>query len=106
MKSFKNWLSVNGDLFWEMTNLKTADTSHIHLEPVGEDFDRDSAEEDCRYAVERNFDYSSFYENEGIYEFPEDDPDFQTPTVEIWEEDHPEPESSDYEDEEDPNTTT
>ena len=102
--SFKNWLSLNGDFFWEMTNLKTADTSNVHLEPTGTDFDRYDAEQDCRRSVERNFDYSSFYEDEGIYEFPEDDPEFTTPTVEKWEEDHPEPESSDYEDEEEFNS--
>ena len=98
MNDFKYWLSKNGDLFWEMTNLKTADTSHIVLEPTGSDFDRSSVEDDCRRKVERYFDTSSYYED--IYEDPEDDPDFDGVTVEKWDEDNPEPDDKDYEDKE------
>jgi len=98
MNDFKYWLSKNGDLFWEMTNLKTADTSHIVLEPTGSAFDRDSVEDDCRRKVERYFDTSSYYED--IFDDPEDDPNFDGVTIEKWEEDNPEPDDKDYEDKE------
>lgn len=97
MDSLKNWLAAHGDFFWEMTNLKTADTSHIHLEPVGDDFDESEAEDECRRQVERNFDYTSYYENEGVYDSHEDDPDFDGVTIDKWEDDHPRPDGEDYE---------
>jgi hypothetical protein len=95
--SLKEWLAAHGDFFWEMTNLKTADTSHIHLEPTGEDFDEEAAEEECRNRVERNFDYSSYYQEEGVYDSYDDDPDFNGVTIDQWEDDHPRPDGEDYE---------
>lgn len=97
MDSLKEWLAAHGDLFWEMTNLKTADTSHIHLEPTGEDFDEEAAEEECRNQIERNFDYSGYYEDEGVYESHDDDPDFKAVTIEDWEDDNPRPDGDDFE---------
>jgi hypothetical protein len=93
--NFKEWLSDNGDLFWEALDPSKMDVSKIHLEPMVDEFDEDDAQRECERDA-RYFDDSEYYS--GVYDNWEDDPDFEAPiTVDSWEDDNPEPEKEDFE---------
>ena len=96
--NFKEWLSDNGELFWESLDPNKMDVSNVHLEPENIEFDEDDARRDCE-REHRYWDDSDYYND--IYDDWRDDPNFEAPiTVDDWEEDNPEPESEDFENEE------
>lgn len=91
--NFRGWFDNNFDL-WEMTGIANMDTSHITFQPI-DSFDEEDARTECERDAEHNFDYSDY--NDGIYDEPEDDPDFSALTAEDWVLDNPKPERSDFE---------
>lgn len=100
--SFKNWLQSEEShdicYFWEMVDLKSADTSHINFTKITNEFDENAAQSDCEDEVEHYFDESEFTQD--IYDDYTDDPNFSTINAEEWEEGNPPPERSDFENDE------
>lgn len=98
METFKNWLH-RSEMFEEMTNLKTADTSHVQLDPFGEDFNEKQAREQCLEKMTNEVDIDDYYHRYGVYDDITDDLDFSAQTVEDWEDENPEPIAEDFDDE-------
>ena len=90
---FKDWLKDNDTPFWEMIDIAKVDVSDVELE-VGGEFDEEEAIGECEREIYDWFDESEYFSN--IYDDPSDDPEFDTPTVEDWEDDNPMPERDGY----------
>ncbi len=95
---FKDWLKDNDTPFWEMIDIAKVDVSDVELEEFGE-FDDQEAIEECESEIEEWYDESEYFSD--IYDDPDDDPNFDTETVEEWENDNPRPEREDYESDDD-----
>ena len=77
---FKAWL--------EMSDIRNMPTDHIALEPI-EEFDEEEAERECEREVE-------YDEPSGIYDYPEEDPNFNLESPEEWRQENPKPKYEDY----------
>jgi hypothetical protein len=99
MLNFSEWLSNNGEIFWE--GLRSA--SQLPLDKIklkkrpsgvdefeGEEFDHDNAYENCMDAGD-DISYEDVYD-EPIYDEPDEDPDFEYINGEEWEKENPKPE--------------
>lgn len=101
--SFRSWLTEYGDLFWEgirdISALPIDKVNLVAIDKESEDFEeepfnRDSAWDSCSESA----DYMdpSDYIDEPIYDDPDDDEDFDTPSTDAWMEENPEPEKESF----------
>jgi hypothetical protein len=92
---FKEWLRRNGDLFWEVVDVHAADTSEIKLDSENEylSFDEELAWEDCQNELD-HFDDSEYFD--GVYDSPEEDPEFDQQSPDDWKEENPKPVDNEF----------
>lgn len=89
---FKNWIKQTE--YMEMSDIQNMPTDSVNLEPLhGEEFDENEAEKECDHELR----YKDFSDLSGIYDYPEDDPDFDMESPQQWEEENPQPDPDEYE---------
>ena len=95
---FVEWLNSNSDFsMWlvEIADLKSASTGHISLVPTSKPaFNEVLAQQECDRYIDRTW---TFRPNKPVYDYPEEDRSFRTPSPKKWQENNPRPEPEEYE---------